>query len=435
MQPAFQSVVDNITANTLSQFDDETSRLLNNLANDSRTNMDAISRTFSGGVTKINNQWVRVTGSIEQAQADTDKALKAIEDRYAKTFAGIDADLADAQSAINARFDALTPAETRIREMEDAAAQMSLDKGISDAQAAIAAANAELAKAQKWGDVEGMKAAQEQLMAARQELADAEREQTLANLRKTAEQERAAAEANRKEALTAEQTFYGDKRQSQTDAMNAELEAERQKGETARMILEAQMAEQQAIEAANLATKQASLDEERRMQRSTLEDNLQDFGENFMKLRRMFVGNHKTITNQVKAFARSLKRSGAAAAVAFASGISDGFGAVQGASDKLAAIVAQYLQLSSPSDKGPLSTLDHWFDAFDSTLLSGMDKRSIEDAVGIGKPRIGGGGGGGSTTVNITITDQTFAGMSREQADRVARQVQAALDRRVSFRV
>lgn len=436
MQPAFQSVVDNITTNTLAQFDDETSRLLSNLANESRVNMDEISRTFSGGVTKINGQWVRVTGTIEQAQANTDRALKAIEARYAETFKGIDTDLADAQTAINARFDALTPAEARINEMEDAAAQMSLDKGISDAQSAIAAANAELAKAQKWGDVEGMKAAQEQLMAARQQLADAEREQTLANLRKTAEQERAEAEANRNEALTREQTFYDDKRQNQTDAMNAELEAERQKGETSRMILEAQMAEKQAIEADNLATKQASLEEERRMQRSTLEDNLQDFGENFMKLRRMFLGNHRTITNQVKLFARSLKRSGAAAAVAFAAGISDGFGAVQGASDRLAAIVAQYLQLSSPSEKGPLSTLDHWFDAFDSTLLSGMDKRSIEDAIGIGTTRgRSGAGGGGSTTVNLTITDQTFAGMSREQADRVARQVQAALDRRVSFRV
>ena len=35
--------------------------------------------------------------------------------------------------------------------------------------------------------------------------------------------------------------------------------------------------------------------------------------------------------------------------------------------------------------------------------------------------------------MNLTITDQTFAGMSREQADRVARDIKAALDRQVTF--
>jgi TP901 family phage tail tape measure protein len=436
MEPVFQSVVDNISTNTLRKFDDATTQMLDNLASTSQAQMNAINLTFQGGVTKVGGQWVRMTGSIEQAQKDNEKALKGIEDSYKETFREIDESLKAAQAAVNARFDALTPAEGRIKEMEDAASQMSLDKGVNDAQAAIAAANAELAKAQKWGDTEGMKAAQEQLMAARQQMSDAQREQTLANLRKTAEAERAEAEGQREAALTAEQTHYDEQRELKQTAMNEELEAERQKGETSRMILEAQLAEQQTTEAANLATKKAALEEERRVTRSALEDNLQDFGEGFMKLRRMFLGNHKTITNQVKAFARSLKASGAAAAVAFAAGISNGFGAVAGASSGLANLVSQYLQLSSPSEKGPLSTLDHWFDAFDSTLLSGMDARQIEDAIGLGSSSARfAGGKGGNTTVNLTVTDQTFAGMSREQADRVARQVQAALDRRVSFRV
>jgi hypothetical protein len=36
-------------------------------------------------------------------------------------------------------------------------------------------------------------------------------------------------------------------------------------------------------------------------------------------------------------------------------------------------------------------------------------------------------------TINLNVSDQTFAGMSREQADRVARDIKAALDRQVTF--
>jgi hypothetical protein len=43
----------------------------------------------------------------------------------------------------------------------------------------------------------------------------------------------------------------------------------------------------------------------------------------------------------------------------------------------------------------------------------------------------GAGVGGSAVTINLTVSDQTFAGMSREQADKVARQVQAAIDRQV----
>jgi hypothetical protein len=35
------------------------------------------------------------------------------------------------------------------------------------------------------------------------------------------------------------------------------------------------------------------------------------------------------------------------------------------------------------------------------------------------------------SVINLTVTDNTLAGMSREQADRVAAQIKASLDRQI----
>jgi hypothetical protein len=70
--------------------------------------------------------------------------------------------------------------------------------------------------------------------------------------------------------------------------------------------------------------------------------------------------------------------------------------------------------------------------------MSGMDTAAMEAGIAsaVASPNLGAGaGGGGSLTINLTVSDQTFAGMSRDQADRVASQIQSALNRRVSIAV
>ena len=90
--------------------------------------------------------------------------------------------------------------------------------------------------------------------------------------------------------------------------------------------------------------------------------------------------------------------------------------------------------MNSPAKKGPLSTLDHWFDALGPTLASGVDTGAIEGTLNSMAPGRGGAGGGG-VTINLTVNDSTLAGMSRDQADRVAREIQAAIARQVSFTI
>jgi hypothetical protein len=67
-----------------------------------------------------------------------------------------------------------------------------------------------------------------------------------------------------------------------------------------------------------------------------------------------------------------------------------------------------------------------------------MDMSAVESNLNsLATPTVGGarGGSAGGVSINLTVTDQTFAGMSRDQADRVARDIQAAIARQVSFTI
>jgi hypothetical protein len=108
---------------------------------------------------------------------------------------------------------------------------------------------------------------------------------------------------------------------------------------------------------------------------------------------------------------------------------------LRGAAAGLATLLSKWLEAHSPTEKGPMSNLNHWWDGFAPALVSGLDTNSIEGAIAstVAAPTImaGAGVGRGALTINLNVSDQTFAGMSREQADKVARQVQAAIDRQV----
>ena len=54
--------------------------------------------------------------------------------------------------------------------------------------------------------------------------------------------------------------------------------------------------------------------------------------------------------------------------LSFAQGILDAIPAIEAAAQAAAAAAAAYLELNSPADRGPLSELDHWWDAFMPTL-------------------------------------------------------------------
>ena len=158
-----------------------------------------------------------------------------------------------------------------------------------------------------------------------------------------------------------------------------------------------------------------------------------------MAQRRQYVTHHGKVLRSINKFAKDMEESGGRVGDMFADGLRSSIAGVAGASRALAALVAKYLETGSPTELGPMSTLDHWWNGMAPALVAGLDDKTLAagltNAARLDGAAVGGsfraGGSSGPATVNITITDQTFAGMSREQADRVARQVQGALDRQV----
>ena len=156
--------------------------------------------------------------------------------------------------------------------------------------------------------------------------------------------------------------------QRERDEAVASLE---QQQEMARIALEDQ------VEAARKAldAQREAMDREREQQRQHFED-----------LRRQAEAAHQAeldrviekyaalmqevidAQNEMLGEAGTYQNAGQALGLAFAQGIMDAIPAIQAAAQAAAEAAAQYLELNSPADKGPLSTLDHWWDAFAPTL-------------------------------------------------------------------
>ena len=156
--------------------------------------------------------------------------------------------------------------------------------------------------------------------------------------------------------------------QRERDEAVASLE---QQQEMARIALEDQ------VEAARKAldAQREAMDREREQQRQHFED-----------LRRQAEAAHQAeldrviekyaalmqevidAQNEMLGEAGTYQNAGQALGQAFADGIMAAIPAIQAAAQAAADAAAQYLQLNSPADKGPLSTLDRWWEKFAPTL-------------------------------------------------------------------
>lgn len=425
LAPGFQRAFDAIKSDKLKAFDKETTDSVTAVAKTTKAQMDNLSMTYNGGVKMVDGAWVRINGSIADAEAGTATNLKAINDRYKVSFADLDKQYKGLQKSLTAQYDALTPAEAALKGIQDAANQLDLGTAVADAQA-------QLAEAQNFGDAGAIVAAQKALQ-------DANRAVTVDGLTTTAEAERAAKETARAEAQAAQDAAYTTAQESLQAALDAELLAETTAGQTRAMILNQQLADDQtrADEAAAIAATVAA--EARELDRVRLENQLADAEAGFMRSRIGHLMHYKKALKNADKFGRDMEESGGRIGDMFADGIRSSIAGVAGASRALAQLVAKYLETGSPTELGPMSTLDHWWNGMAPALVAGLDDKTLAagltNAARLDGAAVGGsfraGGSSGPATVNITITDQTFAGMSREQADRVARQVQGALDRQV----
>jgi hypothetical protein len=176
----------------------------------------------------------------------------------------------------------------------------------------------------------------------------------------------------------------------------------------------------------------AQLDLQQGLEQAALDRRVAAFTEHYDNLGVMQKDAMDAQIAQLNGNSMAMENSGTTLAISFAKGMVKGRPRITAALRAIGKDVSDYLKLNSPAKKGPLSTLDHWFDALAPTLTSGIDTGSIESS--LGGMNMGSGSGGG-VSINLTVNDSTFAGMSREQVDRVAREVQAAINRRVSFSI
>ena len=400
-------------------------------------NLDALALTFSGGVRRTADGagWERVTGSIETANRTQDAAMAAIEETYKGRFIALAAEAKAGTSAIAVQFDALTPAEAALKQLQGSADALDLAGAMTDAQA-------KLRNAQDFGDPAA-------IAAATKAVRDAERAQTVAGLKLTAEAERAAAEVARTAATDALEADILTKQETLDKGQATALENQRAAGELSLLVLNAQLAEQHAADAAaaqataDLAATAAQTAADlaaasREAERTDLEDRLANLGAYFDGTRKLTTKGVNKQLAKLRALASDFGSAGNRLGEFFAKGITDVLPRVANAGKAIAKLLEDYLKTGSPTKTGPMSNLDTWFDGLAPALMDGVNMDNMQAGI-VALASAGGGGfragtstlGGGTTTVNLTVTDSTFAGMSRDQADRVAREVQAAITRQV----
>ena len=376
---------------------------------------------------KVGARWQIQPGQFTQLQRRIDGELKKVEesakargtaieqalrgklvdklDQLGADFAGKVRALQGRVSALTALEDPtnLTPAELALKQAEDAATAEDKARAMSEAQAA-------LSKAVKEKDAEAIREAQ-------QRIADLQRQDRIDQLRKEAEAERAERDKNNQQ----ERESIEEAAQELRDASEAAAQQRRDdiasQGEADRLALQ----QQQQAEQDQLNNHINQLEKEMDRIPSILFQSKKRQGAELVRIRNMF------------------KANGSHAGRYFANNLSKELGKVDGKIIQvLATKVRDLLQLNSPAKEGPLSTIDTWWKAMPETLASGVDPGDLDAvAQSIAAPKLRGSAArsGGGAVINVSITDQTFAGMSREQADRVARDLQAALDRQVRLAI
>jgi TP901 family phage tail tape measure protein len=236
------------------------------------------------------------------------------------------------------------------------------------------------------------------------------------------------------DAITTQEKLISDQAQVDKDAKDARFALDEIAYTARQTALQLAGEEERKILEANAAQERLDYESRRELERQGLEDRIAKLQEGLLR-GTMTVAKGRTEINAIfKASGVDAKVSGKTLGINFAVGMAQAQTKIVNRASQIARAISRILKLRSPAEEGPLSSLDTWWDAFVPTLTKGLDASGLQSAIsGAVKPPALGvrGGSGGGSTINLTVTDQTFAGMSREQADRVAREVQAAIDRQV----
>ncbi len=447
IRDANQGIAQALSTNYLSKFDEQASAKL-----------DAIRAKYEDGVTKIGDTFQVIPGIFSQIEqrtkAQTDAVqnqlkadLDGIEAKYAGMFKDLESEQKAAGKALEAKYRqlgkdleaqaaVLTPAEAMLKQLDDAQSAKDTLYEVTDAEAALREAiqkqmpEAEVRdrmRAVERARYQEQRAGLEQQASAEREAANAKLEQLRQDLADQQEAEQEASDASfeqRRSNLEAQQ-------QQETDAAN-----ERAAAQTA--AIEAAGAAERAWQEQQLAAETAHQEEVNATQRAALERRLNQLGANFIDMRAMNDGNFRTMIGQANWFAEALAASGDTAGEMLARALRGKLPRIRDAAKEVADELRRYLQLNSPAEKGPLSDIDTWWAAMPDTLSAGIRRSDMERAAMAAATKADATDGGSyrgraaaALVVNLTVVDQTMTGMSRQQADRIGGQLQAALDRKI----
>lgn len=133
---------------------------------------------------------------------------------------------------------------------------------------------------------------------------------------------------------------------------------------------------------------------------------------------------HKSINKQINKiydeFGITMTAAGKNAGKSFAKGLDESRAMVRKSAEALAEIVAQYLKSRSPTEKGPMSTLDTWWRDVPKTLAQGLRgaERAMAGALSgaaVAPAPIGAGGRGGTEVIQVLLDGRVIAEQTRRQ--------------------
>lgn len=362
---------------------------------------DAISKAqqaVSSAQGSLNAAFSRLAGDAMRAfDAATDAGLRRLDAKLAAKLGAIDSKLAGTLGRIEKGRAAETPAERALRQAEEGMAAEGRQEALSDAQR-------RLAEAQAGDDPEAV-------LSAQRALRDAEREIALAALREQAEIER--------------------------------------RGRDAQALRAAEAAEKLAAKRRTEADKDAARD---KLEFESKRDRMRRQHEDFLALQESFLEKqpeqwrkaHRAIMRKFKEeFGPDLKVAGKNLGEGFAKGLTESLAAMESAAEALAKLIAKYLKSMSPTEKGPLSTLDKWGPNLVKTYakgitgsmgyvdraLSQMTAPTMGGVALAGAGMAAGGRAGGSGSVNVYVNVEGNVRSDRDLADAIAGPVADAMAR------
>jgi len=202
-------------------------------------------------------------------------------------------------------------------------------------------------------DIARMRELETQIQEQRDEMTRQEAAWAREDERTRLQRERDEAVASLQQQQELEQIALEDQVEAARKSLEAQREAQRKSWEARREALE----EERRLQ-------QEHFDELREQAQAAYQAELDKVIEKYAQLMQEVIDAQTTLLGQ----AGTYQNAGYTLGVSFADGIMAAIPAIQAAAQAAADAAAQYLQLNSPADKGPLSTLDRWWDAFAPTL-------------------------------------------------------------------